>query len=94
MRKRRLDVDALVVDSFALDGAEAAGGTVRAHDQDADDSRNETFCEVRTCGKVCHYTLPGTCVRTCATCGEDPCLSGWGLICDGDGGRLPAFDAR
>ena len=63
MKKLRLDLDALVVESFhpALDGARS--GTV-AGAQEGDASRSDC--------KECNYTLPPTCM----SCGEPVCPIG------------------
>jgi hypothetical protein len=59
MRKLRLDIDMLVVESFATDGARGGNGTVRGHDdsvQPADTivrkSENPADCSMATCGDL------------------------------------------
>ena len=94
MRKMRLELDALAVESFAAAEAGAPRGTVRGHVSlyYEDCSPSETCDGGNTCAGTCQ-SCNGTCVYSChATCG---CPSGgcvgpsagcdstaWGDVCD------------
>ncbi|HEX6748930.1 MAG TPA: hypothetical protein VF092_16655 [Longimicrobium sp.] len=63
-RKMKLDVGALSVDTFTLDDAPSAGGTVRGHDSD------EVALIPTTDWKTCRCTnQPDTCGDLCS----NPC---------------------
>jgi hypothetical protein len=75
MRKLKLELDALEVESFEpADGHEAVG-TVRAHD--SEDPPNTDFqqhtCNILSCGGTCALT-PNVCGSCgCGESGFDPC---------------------
>ena len=78
MRKLRLELDALKVETFdTRDGAARAAGTVRAHDSDSDEPASTDFnnysCNIMSCGGTCWLTP-----NVCGSCGceeslFDPC---------------------
>jgi hypothetical protein len=64
MAKLRLDLDALVVDSFDTVPAGAGRGTIAANQLGIEEPpASQSNCE------ACYYTLPATCL----SCGEDVC---------------------
>ena len=70
MRKLTLDVEQLEVESFSTGGADAANGTVHAHNH----TRGNHVSCWETCGASCGVTCPATCGYTCNaeyTCGAD-----------------------
>ncbi|HEU0053619.1 MAG TPA: hypothetical protein VFQ39_10595 [Longimicrobium sp.] len=72
MKKIRLDLDALDVDSFDTSSPRRARGTMVGHEFSA-----QTDCQQQTCANTCHVTW---CQNTCAgTC--DP--TQWGEGCGG-----------
>jgi len=81
MKKLRLELDALTVDSFATDGLTREVGTVRGHDVTV--VRCSTDCDTdgATClGGTCDgaYTCNGehSCPLSCTDCGTYYCASG------------------
>ena len=65
MRKIRLDVDALAVESFSPDGGEVErGGTVRAHQEPLDIPTLDT-------GYHGCYACPATVIKTCLPCRDE-----------------------
>jgi hypothetical protein len=75
MRKLKLTVDALRVETFDPDAAiTRAAGTVRANDSDEPPNTDPHLntCDVLSCGGTCWLTH-----NVCGTCGEptsvDPC---------------------
>jgi len=70
MKKLRLEVDDLRIDSFAVDEAEAARGTVAGHNEPAYTASCDGSC-VNTCNScvnTCLNTCPASCWNTCNTC--------------------------
>jgi hypothetical protein len=98
MRKLRLELDTLVVESFSPAGGPAARGTVRGHlslyweDCSPDDTQGGFTCDPTD------QSCNGTCVHTCepggcggggsAGCGggSDPAVTCNGVICVEDTG--------
>lgn len=88
MRKLRLELEALTVDSFDTTAVEVPKGTVLAQEGTRGcsiscvDSCLQTQCTcagINTCQQSCNGTCVGyscqgpTCVGTCATCGANTC---------------------
>ena len=63
MRKIKLDVDALAVESFETGGETMRQGTVDAHESGPMGCSAATLCGVNTCVKIatCDYTLCRVC---------------------------------
>ncbi|HEX8906720.1 MAG TPA: hypothetical protein VF771_17855 [Longimicrobiaceae bacterium] len=88
MRKIRLDLDSISVDSFEVTREPGTKGTVRGHVCCACCCCDPCCC---TCCDTCQATCPNTCLATCGdtcqtcdyscwgTCGELTCL---GRSCD------------
>ena len=65
MRKIRLDVETLAVDSFAMEAGESAQGSVNAYDSGPAGCSADTLCGLATCLKVtCNNS---TLCRPCPT---------------------------
>jgi hypothetical protein len=77
MKKLKLSLEELRVESFATGAATRAEGTVHGH---APQTRNQNTCQA-TCAATCLFSCEGTCQYTCKcvftepvqTCGE-PCI--------------------
>ncbi|WP_420125025.1 hypothetical protein [Longimicrobium sp.] len=76
MKKIRLDLDALSVETFSTTGGEAeARGTVKAHRPDYTqgwDCQSIDICETGDCATYAESEC-GTCATLCATCYEYSC---------------------
>ncbi|HEU4881355.1 MAG TPA: hypothetical protein VFT45_03890 [Longimicrobium sp.] len=72
MRKIRLHLESITVESFQTTAPDPAAGTVAAHQQISDGGT----CE-NTCGRSCPQTCPASCDATCVTCLSNcqPCLT-------------------
>ncbi|HEX8691074.1 MAG TPA: hypothetical protein VF746_01430 [Longimicrobium sp.] len=71
MKKLRLDLDALVVESFDTARGAERGGTVRANEQEYC-----PYCCCCPCCCTCCNTCCATCPATCQnTCDDATCLS-------------------
>lgn len=68
MAKLRLDLDALVVDSFATVTYGAGRGTVAANES-GEDGLTDVIKRSQSNCHDCYYTLPATCM----SCGEPIC---------------------
>ena len=84
MRKLKLDVEELAVESFATATGDVQWGTVRAASDEPSDEQVEEpvggdevgFLSWFTCQTRCNQdTCQGTCGRTCATCYDPTCDS-------------------
>jgi hypothetical protein len=85
MRKLKLELDALAVESFAPDAEMEAPGTVRGYlsayyelcnvgDSWQDTCTCEPTCNAQTC-YTCATNCGGSCATACGTCGEPACTS-------------------
>ena len=79
MRKLKLDLDVLAVESFAMDAAREKPGTVRGHDSDSGHQTCADSCD-GVCGSYCcgSGTEPNSCdfscIWTCDTCNQYNCM--------------------
>jgi hypothetical protein len=71
MNKLKLNVDALRVESFGTDGAEAVRGTVGGHNEPAFTASCDGSC-VNTC-----VSCVNTCLNTCQNSCNGSCVSCW-----------------
>lgn len=86
MRKLKLEIEELVVDSFATDTAESRfTGTVRAradYGADAEPVEEEPAPEPATATCTCpQVTYCASCVNTCDACTHSTCHSGAPVCC-------------
>ena len=78
MRKLRLDIDQLVVDSFDTNEAQPGPGTVRAAQDEAAITGWSWLCgtcDGNTCGSTCENTCAETCPFSCAGPNPTACNS-------------------
>lgn len=75
MRKLKLHLDGLRVESFAPQGGGLVGGTVRGHD-DTEDCRMTPVCTAYPCLSQ-DYSCRGSCAPACVTGYPDPCWVSW-----------------
>jgi hypothetical protein len=91
MKKLRLELDDLRVDTFSTSGsASGQGGTVRGHNVTRGPSYDEPcipdytdgcppYTQADTCASACgtcDYSCYGSCQNTCATCWQNTCANG------------------
>ena len=76
MKKLRLEMDALVVESFDTAAAAKGAGTVEAH------ATPRQSCQ-DTCQNTCLISCEGSCFESCAPCGTQPteCATGVPFCC-------------
>jgi hypothetical protein len=76
MKKIRLDLDSLSIESFDTTGAADARGTVAGH------ATYQAYCSYGlTCVDSCEGTCDGSCVSECGTCGATGCGSCGATYC-------------
>ena len=86
MRKIRLQLESLEVDSFDTTARQRAGGTVHVHEQHTWET---VYASCDTCFPTCPFSCDGSCdscVNTCGescygTCFEDTCDESCGGTC-------------
>jgi hypothetical protein len=71
MRKLKLRMDDLRVDSFDTARAPGAAGTVRGHDGTAEGGGSRTVCEVATCETNCFNTCYDGCTYADTGCRQE-----------------------
>ncbi|MBW3572139.1 MAG: hypothetical protein KY467_13650 [Gemmatimonadetes bacterium] len=80
MRKLKLELDQLAVDSFTTAAAGQPHGTVRgagleAREADLTTNHPTMWSCATECGETCEATCDPTCEASCYTCFDDTCNS-------------------
>lgn len=80
MRKLKLEIESLAVESFAPDASANDAGTVRAYltayyelCQDTDTWQQSCTCEPTCNAQTCYQCPTGTCATGCGTCKGAAC---------------------